>query len=53
MRIQLRIIGQPTSTEEAKATVRGAPLSGRKIQDETHLLDTVEVLGAYDVRPTA
>lgn len=53
MRIQLHIIGQPTSTEEAKATVRGAPLSGRKIQDETHLLDTVEVLGAYDVRPTA
>ena len=53
MRIQLRIIGQPTSTEEAKDTVRGAPLSGRKIQDETHLLDIVEVLGAYDVRPTA
>ncbi|HNL88742.1 MAG TPA: hypothetical protein PKH05_06730, partial [Nitrospira sp.] len=53
MRIQLRIIGQPTSTEEAKDTVRGAPLSGRKIQDETHLLDTVEVLGAYDVHPTA
>lgn len=53
MRIQLRITGQPTSTDEAKATVRGEPLSGRKIQDDTHLLDTVEVLGAFDVRPTA
>ncbi len=53
MSIQLRIIGQPTSTEAAKATVRGAPLSGRKPQDDTSLLDAVEVLGAFDVSPVA
>jgi len=53
MSIQLRIDGLPTSTKEASATVRGESLSGRKIQDETHLLDTVEVLGAFDVSPAA
>jgi CHAT domain-containing protein/pimeloyl-ACP methyl ester carboxylesterase len=53
MGIQLRITGQPTSTDEANATVRGEPLSGRKIQDDTHLLDTVQVLGAFDVSPAA
>ena len=53
MSIQLRIAGLPTSTKDARATVRGESLSGRKIQDETHLLDTVEVLGAFDVSPAA
>lgn len=53
MSIQLRIIGQPTSTEAAKATVRGAPLSGRQPQNDRSLLDAVEVLGAFDVSPAA
>lgn len=53
MSIQLRIIGQPTSTEAAKATVRGAPLSGRQPQNDRSLLDAVEVLGAFDVSPVA
>ncbi len=53
MSIQLRISGQPTSKEEAKATVRGEPLSGRTLQNDTHLLDAVEVLGAFDVTAAA
>lgn len=53
MSIQLRIAGQPTSTEEASAKVRGGSLSGLKIQDETHLLDAVEIIGAFDMSPAA
>jgi len=53
MSIQLRIAGRAISTEEASARVRGESLSGRKVLDDTHLLDTVEVLGAFDARPPA
>lgn len=53
MGIQLRIAGQPTSTEEARAMVRGEALSGQKVESGTHLLDTVQVLGAFDVSPAA
>ncbi len=53
MGIQLRIVGRPTSKEEASAAVRGASLSGVKLQDDTDLLDKVEVLGAFDVSPSA
>ncbi|HSL03720.1 MAG TPA: CHAT domain-containing protein [Nitrospiraceae bacterium] len=53
MSIQLRIPGQPTSSEQAKTAVRGEPLSGQRKQPDTHLLDAVEVLGAFDVSPAA
>ena len=53
MSIQLRIPGQPTSSEQAKTAVRGEPLSGQRKQPDTHLLDAVEVLGAFDVSHAA
>ncbi len=53
MSIQLRIPGQPTSSEQAKTAVRGDPLSGQRKQPDTHLLDAVEVLGAFDVSHAA
>ena len=53
MSIQLRITGRPISAEDATAAVRGALFSGQQSQGETHLLDTVEVLGAFDARPPA
>lgn len=53
MSIQLRITGQSISTDKATAAVRGEPLSGRTIQDDTHLLDAVQVLGSFDVGPAA
>ena len=53
MSIQLRIAGRRTSSEQAKTAVRGEPLSGQSKQPDTHLLDAVEVLGAFDVSLTA
>ena len=53
MSVQLRIPGRPTSSEQAKTAVRGEPLSGQRTQPDTHLLDAVEVLGAFNVNPAA
>ncbi|MDF0668458.1 MAG: CHAT domain-containing protein [Nitrospira sp.] len=53
MSTKLRIFGLPTSTENAKTAVRGELLPERADQSEGHLLDAVEVLGAFDVGATA
>jgi hypothetical protein len=53
MSVQLRIAGRPTSSEKAKTAVRGELLPKHADQPESHLLDAVEVLGAFDVSATA
>ena len=53
MSVQLRISGQPTSSEKATTAVRGEPLPEHADQPKIHLLDAVEVLGAFDVSATA
>ena len=53
MSIPLRIAGRPTSSEKAQTAVRGEPLPEQADQPKIHLLDAVEVLGAFDVSATA
>ena len=53
MSIQLRIAGQRTSSEKATTAVRGESRPEHADQSKIHLLDAVEVLGAFDVSATA